>query len=86
MPPPVSGISEAFPTAATPVSVVVSVKGDDVPLHGGLVLEPGRTEGAAVWPLSRVRSEVVNDVLPCTKTGRAHLTLELLHSIVGLHM
>ena len=60
---------KAFPTAATPVSVVVCVEGYNVLLHGRMIREPGRTEGAAVWSLSRVRSEVVCEVPPCNEPG-----------------
>ena len=59
---PFSWLKKAFPTAATPVSVVVCVFGDHVLSHGRLLLEPGRTEGAAVWPLSRVGPDVVSEV------------------------
>ena len=69
MAPPLCGMNEAFPTAATPVSVVVCVFGDHVLSHDRMLLEPGRTEGAAVWPLSRVRSEVVCEVPPCNEPG-----------------
>ena len=64
MSPPFSWPNKAFPTAATPVSVVVCVEGYNVLLHGRIIREPGRTEGAAVWSLSRVRSEVVCELLP----------------------
>ena len=48
--------NKAFATPATPVSVVVSVVNDNVILHARLTQEPGRTEGAAIWSLSRMRS------------------------------
>ena len=86
MSPPLTGSNESFPTPATPVSVVVCVLADHVLRHGRLLTEPGRTEGAAVRSLSRVRSQVVGEVLPCNEPGRAHVALVVLHSIVGLHM
>ena len=86
MPPPVSGIHKAFPTAATPVSVVVCMFTDNVFLHGGLVLEPVRAEGAAVWPLSRMGPDVVGEKLPLREPGLAHMAMVILHTIVGLHM
>ena len=43
---------KAFATPATPVSVVVCVVADNVILHVPLLLGPGRTEGAGIWPLS----------------------------------
>ena len=64
VPLPLSWPNKAFPTAATPVSVVVCVEGYNMPLHGRTIREPGRTEGAAVWSLSRVRSEVLCELLP----------------------
>ena len=62
------------------------VLADHVLRHGRMLLEPGRTEGAAVWLLSRVRSKVVCEVPPCEEPGRAQVALVVLHSIVGLHM
>ena len=51
------------------MSVVVCVLGDNVPIHDRTIPEPGRTEGAAEWLLSRVRSEVVCELLPCNEPG-----------------
>ena len=84
MPSPFFGINEAFPTAATPVPVVVCVFGDDVPRHGRIRRKPGRTEGADVRPLSRVGPVVYNEVRPFRESGRAHLTPIGLHFITGL--
>ena len=61
--------NKALATPATPVSVVVCVVNDNVILHACLTREPGWTEGAAVWSLARVRSQVVGEVLPCNETG-----------------
>ena len=61
--PQFSWFNKAFPTAATSESVVVCVLADNVPRHGRLLVEPGRTEGAAVWPLSRVGPDVFSEVL-----------------------
>ena len=68
------------------MSVVVCVFGDDVPRHGRMPHEPGRTEGAAEWPLSRVSPDVVSEVLSCYEPGRAHMALVAFHIIVGFHM
>ena len=62
MPLPFYWFNKAFPTAATPVSVVVCVFADHVLRHSRMLLEPGRTEGAAVWSLSRVGPDVVSEV------------------------
>ena len=86
MPPQPPGFDVALTTQATPVFVVVCVEGGDVPLHVRLHREPGRTEGAAVWPLSRMDPHVIRELLPSPEPGRAHLAPVGLHAIVGLHM
>ena len=70
MPPPFSWFNKAFPTPATPVSVVVCVAADNVTLHIRLLLEPGRTEGAAVWPFSRMLPNMCGEVVPFNEPGR----------------
>ena len=79
-------IDKAFATLATPKSVGVCVEADNVLLQGRAIPEAGRTEGAGVGSLSRVRSQVVGKRLPRNETGRAHMALVVLHSIVGLQM
>ena len=86
MPPQPPGFDEALTTAVTPVFVVVSVEGGDVPLHVRLPREPGRTEGPAVRPLSRMDPHVIRELPPRYEPGRAHLAPVGLHAIVGLHM
>ena len=78
--------NKAFATTATPVSVVVCVIADNVFHYATPICEPGRTEGAAVWPLSRVRSEVDGEVVPFSEPGLAHMAPVVLHTIVGLHV
>ena len=79
---PLTNSNKAFPTPATPVSVVVCVLADSVPLHVTLTSEPGRTEGTAVWPLSRVGHHMFGKVRPCSEAGRAQLTLKGPHAIM----
>ena len=86
MSPPFIGSKEAFPAPAAPVPELVCVVGDDVPLHVRVLREPGRTERAAVWPLSRMGTHMQFEILPRNEPGQAHLALEGLHAIVGLHM
>ena len=86
MSPTNSGVREAFSTAATPVFVIVCVVADNVPIYTRPQPEPGRTEGAAVWPLSRVGPDMVSDVPPLREPGLAHMPLVILHTIAGLHM
>ena len=86
MPLPLDGDKEAFPTSATPVSIVVCVKADNMSFHGNQQLELGRTEGAAVWPLSRMCSDVIDEVLAKNEPGQAHMTAIVLHTIMGLHV
>ena len=86
MPPQFPRPNKALATPATPVLVVVCVEDDDVLLHGRLPREPVRTEGAAVWPLSRVDPLVSGEVRPRHEPGRAHLAPVGLHAIVGFYM
>ena len=86
MPPPFCGSNEAFPTAATPVSIVVCVLANHVLSHGRMLLETGRTEGAAVLSLFRVGPVVDGELLSWIEPGRAHVTPVILHTIVGLYM
>ena len=83
---PFSWSGKSFATAATPVPVVVCVVADNVPLHSRLLLEPGRTEGAAVWPLSRMFPNMSGELTPSNEPGRAHLTLVRLIAVVGFSM
>ena len=84
--PQVPGLHKSFTTLATPVSVVVCVKSDDVLIQVRLTREPVRTEGTAVRPLPRVGPCVSAEIRPCNEPGRAHLAPVRLHTIVGLHM
>ena len=77
--------NKAFPTPATPVSVVVCVEGDDMPVPGRMIREPVLTEGAAVWPLSSVGPHMQGEVSSLYEPGWAHRApVDLL--AVGLHM
>ena len=84
--PQFSGLHKSFTTLATPVSVVVCVDGDDVPLHVRLITEPSRTERAAVRPFPCVGPCVYGEIPPCNEPRRAHLAPVGLHTIVRLHM
>ena len=86
MSPPYGKCDKAFATAATPVSVVVCMFADNVLVHGRPIHEPGRTERAAVWSLSRVGPHMSGEFCPRDKTGRAHMALVVLDSAMDLHM
>ena len=86
MPPQFSLSNKSFPTAATPVSVVMCVVADNVILHGGLMREPCRTERADVWPFSRMFPNMYSEIVPSSKPGRTHLALVWLIAIVGFSM
>ena len=62
------------------------VDGSDMPFLGRLVLEPGRTERAAIWSLSRVGPSMSDELLSPNEPGRAHPAPVVLHTIVDLHM
>ena len=84
--PQFSWSNKSFPTAATPVSVVVCVVADNVVVHGGLMREPGRTERAAVWPFSRMFPNMYSEIVPFNEPGRTHLALVCLIAVVGFSM
>ena len=68
------------------MSVVVCVVADNVPLHSRLLLEPGRTEGAAIWPLSRMGPNMSGELTPCNEPGRTRLALVRFIAVVGFSM
>ena len=70
MPPPFSWFHKSFPTAATPVSVVVCVVADNVVPHARLIGELGRTERAVVWPFSRMFPNMFGEMVPSKEPGR----------------
>ena len=84
--PQFSWSNKSFPTAATPVSVVVCVVADNVVVHGGLMREPCRTERAAVWPFSRMFPNMYSEMVPLNEPGRTHLALVCLIAVVGFSM
>ena len=75
MPSPSVRSGKSFATLATPLSEVVCVLGDDVQIHARLTREPGRTEGAAIWPLSRVGHHMCSVMRELPEPGVALLTL-----------
>ena len=67
---PLSWSNKPFPTAATPVSVVVCVADDNVLPHVRLIRELGRTERAAVRPVSRMFPSMFGEMVPSNEPGR----------------
>ena len=67
---PFSWSNKPFPTAATPVSVVVCVVDDNMLPHVRLIRELGRTERAVVRPVPRMFPNMLGEMVPSNEPGR----------------